>query len=237
MELQADDKNKILSNLDGIKLENTMCTSERTQNLQHEDRSYENKSKVLLSKSPKHQQFNKLIRKPNEAQFITYHYYFHSKPQGSPQLALSEINMRRELQEDEWTLTNFYATYQILLMGRDLLKTKIDPKKQIRLYGNSNVERYFNEKIRMPNDDQLDQFHLHFHSKTSTTPQNFLAHINITRHSNEPEWSLVNLFSTYELLIMGSRFKKLPSAKPSREYVKAEEEIRKFYLSTEFRSS
>ncbi|XP_053205382.1 uncharacterized protein LOC128389780 isoform X2 [Panonychus citri] len=177
-----------------------------------------------------------MIRKPNEDQFNHLHFHFQNDSYDSPAFLLNSINLKKG-GDDEWTMTNLFATYHLLVLGSDLIETrKYFRQKQFALYQitphSHPHERYLAEKIRMPNDGQLEQFRTHFKSKsTKNTPEKFLAHINLERDSGEPGWSFDNLYSTYELLIMGSKFRKMINGNPSNEYRQAAIEINQFQIN------
>lgn len=89
--------------------------------------------------------------------------------------------------------------------------------------------------IRKPNDRQFVQFKDYFSRiEPESKPENLLLSINMNRDFNEPEWTLHQIYSTYEILVFGTKLPGGSKHRLDKKIKRAETEIDKFLYDVQF---
>ncbi|XP_053205517.1 uncharacterized protein LOC128389897 [Panonychus citri] len=237
MNSQSNDMKEMFNGVKFIKLEdNSMCTSNsfnQTQNQsfnQYQDQATELKTEFTvkaenLIQMPSFKEMT--IRKPNDRQFVQFKDYFSRiEPESKPENLLLSINMNRDFNEPEWTLHQIYSTYEILVIGINLLRssnTRLIAKQKraqkeidyfrkslqsqpLTEFMDSKCQLYSsngNVHIRMPLFSELYNFTGYFNRDFTFTNEKLLQDLN-SWNEDEPKWTMAEVFTTYEMLVMGT---------------------------------
>ncbi|XP_053205512.1 uncharacterized protein LOC128389893 [Panonychus citri] len=167
------------------------------------------------------------IRKPNDRQIVQFKDYFSRiEPEAAPENLLLSINMNRDFNEPEWTLLQLYSTYEILVMGINLLRSSNTcliakqkrAQKEIDYFRKSLQSQPLTEfmdskcqlfssidniHIRKPSLPELSNFTIYFGRNYAYPIEKLLQDLN-SWNDEEPKWTMAEVFTTYEMLVMGT---------------------------------
>ncbi|XP_053205582.1 uncharacterized protein LOC128389947 [Panonychus citri] len=91
--------------------------------------------------------------------------------------------------------------------------------------------------IRKPNDRQFVQFKDYFSRiEPESKPENLLLSINMNRDFNEPEWTLHQIYSTYDILVFGTKLPKSSITGLAKKQKRAKTEIDYMLKGRQFQS-